>query len=323
MKSPVVVQDGRHDAGGAVGRRGDHAAARGVLLVHRQRVEGHPLHRPQRVGVVAVGLQLGAQRGGAPADLEAAGKHAGGAGPALDALLHHRPDVQQTLADLGLAAPGELVGEHDVADPQPGLARVRQQLLAGAERVADRCAVLDDHRVAGFVLVEDEAAAHGVVLAPVQLGPVGVHRPEDHPVAVEVQPLAAVQDDVVVHGERDRVLAGQRQLARAADGLDARIGRARVDELGPFALQPQDDGLDAAVPVPGRAERAEQLAADPGDPREQPLLLQAEDEGAGGPHRADGVRTGRADPDLEQVEGADGHRSPSSAQTNATSDISI
>jgi len=37
------VQDGGDDPGRAVGRCGDHAAARGVLLVDRQRVEVHPV----------------------------------------------------------------------------------------------------------------------------------------------------------------------------------------------------------------------------------------------------------------------------------------
>ena len=43
---------------------------------------------------------------------------------------------------------------------------------------------------------------------------------------------------------------------------------------------------------------------------DEALPLQAEGEGAGGPHRTDGVRTGRTDTDLEQVERADGHPTP-------------
>ena len=58
----VVVQDGRDDPGGAVRRRGDHPAAGGVLLVDRQRVEGDPLHRPQRVAAVVGGLEGLAQQ---------------------------------------------------------------------------------------------------------------------------------------------------------------------------------------------------------------------------------------------------------------------
>ena len=45
----VVVQHRRHDAGGAVGRRGDDAAAGGVFLVDRQRVQVDPVEHLQRV----------------------------------------------------------------------------------------------------------------------------------------------------------------------------------------------------------------------------------------------------------------------------------
>src|ERR687890_1389717 len=76
----VVVQDGRDDAGGAVGRRGDHPPAGRVLLVDGQGVERDPLHRAERVGLVRVLLELGAQRRGAPADLEPPGQDAGGPG---------------------------------------------------------------------------------------------------------------------------------------------------------------------------------------------------------------------------------------------------
>ena len=50
-----------------------------------------------------------------------------------------------------------------------------------------------------------------------------------------------------------------------AHGVDARLRSDRVDEVGLFALQPQHHRLDAAVPVPGGAQRSEQLAADAGD----------------------------------------------------------
>jgi len=44
-KPVVVVQHGRDDAGRAVGRRGDDAAAGRILLVDRERVQRHPVHR--------------------------------------------------------------------------------------------------------------------------------------------------------------------------------------------------------------------------------------------------------------------------------------
>jgi hypothetical protein len=173
--------------------------------------------------------------------------------------------VQQPGADLRLAAPRQLVREHHVADPQPGRAGLGEEFLAGAERVPHRGAVGHDGGVALVILVHHEPAADRVVLAPQQLVPAGVERAEDHPVAVELQPLAPVQHDVVVDRERDGMLARQPERSVRADGLDARLGRDRVDQVRLLALEAEDDRLDAAVPVTGRAERAEELAADAGD----------------------------------------------------------
>ena len=75
---PVIVQDGRHDAGGAIGWCGDHPPAGGVLLVDGQRVQGHPFHRPQGVGLVGLGGQSGAQRGRTATYLQPTRQHARG-----------------------------------------------------------------------------------------------------------------------------------------------------------------------------------------------------------------------------------------------------
>jgi hypothetical protein len=124
---------------------------------------------------------------------------------------------------------------------------------------------------------------------------------------VELQPLAPVEHDVVIHGEGDEVLARQPELAFGANGLDAGFGGHRVDQVGLLAFEAQDDRLDAPVPVPGRTERPEEFAAHAGDTRQQPFVAEPGREGAGRTHGSDGVRAGRADAHLEQVEGADGH----------------
>jgi hypothetical protein len=108
--------------------------------------------------------------------------------------------------------------------------------------------------VTGFVFVEDEAAAHGVVLPSAELVTAGIQRPEQHAVAVKLQSPAPVQHDVVVRRERDGVLARQPELSLRADGGDAWFRRNRVDEVGLLALEAENNGPDAAVPVPGRAE---------------------------------------------------------------------
>ena len=63
------------------------------------------------------------------------------------------------------------------------------------------------------------------------------------------------------------VRAGQLQAPAVADLLHHRVGSDRVDEVGLLAGEAEDDRLHAAVPVPGRAERAEELDVDARDVR--------------------------------------------------------
>ena len=308
----VVVQHRRDDAGRPVRRRRHDPPPGGVLLVDRQRVEGHPVHRGERVaGVLAAQLPREPRR---PArHLEAAGEHPLGTAAVVDALLHHLPQVQQALAHLGLGAPRQLVGHHDPADRQPRLRAPLEQLVTGGERVPHRGVVRHDHVLADLVLVEHEPAADRVVvplpqgrlaLGRVGRGPGG----EAHAVRVERQRLAAVQHDVGVDDAGDLVGATEAQPAGGSHLLQARVGSARVRGLGGLALQAQHDRLDRAVAVARGAERAEQLGAHPAHLLEQPVGPQALDEGVRGPHRSHGVRAGGADAHGEEVERADGHR---------------
>jgi len=116
-----------------------------------------------------------------------------------------------------------------------------------------------------------------------------------------------VQHHVVGRREGDLVGAAEPEPPGLPDPGDHLRCAAGVDGLGPLAQQPEHDGRAASVPVPGRAQRPEQLGPDPRDAGQQALLGEAGDEPRRGPHRADGVRAGRADPDREQVEDADRH----------------
>ena len=91
-RSAVVVHDGRDDAGGAVGRRGDDAAAGGVLLVDRERVQVDPVEDRQRIaqrGFRTFAQILGHRRRAA-LHVQAAGQHAAFADAARDASLPSR-----------------------------------------------------------------------------------------------------------------------------------------------------------------------------------------------------------------------------------------
>ncbi|GAA3436169.1 hypothetical protein GCM10018954_057780 [Kutzneria kofuensis] len=82
--------------------------------------------------------------GGAAADLETAGEGALDGATPLDTLLHDVPDVQQTGANLGLGTPGQLVGQHDIADGQAGFpvrARSSSPERNGCGRTVSSCLI--------------------------------------------------------------------------------------------------------------------------------------------------------------------------------------
>src|SRR5471032_2180088 len=104
----VVAHHGRDDAGRAVGRRRDDAAASGVLLVDRHRVQAHLMQRVVRqiVGAVVRGLGVAGhapQVGGAAFHFQAAGQLAGRVQPLLDAVAHHLPDFVEARVELRAA----------------------------------------------------------------------------------------------------------------------------------------------------------------------------------------------------------------------------
>ena len=159
-----VVQDRGHDAGRAVGGGGDHPAAGGVLLVDGQGVEGDAVHRLRGVHLL---VEVTPELGRAAAHAQAPGQDPARGRPALDALAHHRPEVQQAGPGLLLGAPDGLVREHHVADPQAVVPGAGDELVAGVEGVGHGRRVLAEHGLARLVLVEDEATADRVVLATV------------------------------------------------------------------------------------------------------------------------------------------------------------
>ncbi len=96
----------------------------------------------------------------------------------------------------------------------------------------------------------------------------------------------------------------QVELAGGQDGVDAHLHRRGVDRVGLFAQQPEDYGLVGAVSLARCAEGAKQLRAHCGHFGQQPHSAQAQRIHARRLHRTHCVRTGRADPDLEEVKDA-------------------
>ena len=117
LEAPVVMQHGRHDARGAVGRRGHHLAARGIFLVDGERVDVDPIermHGTQRIAAHELAIQF--RR--APSDAEHARQQALRIEAAAHAILHDLPDAHEPGANLGLAAPGALARQHEFVDLQ-------------------------------------------------------------------------------------------------------------------------------------------------------------------------------------------------------------
>ena len=141
------------------------------------------------------------------------------------------PDPQQPGVDLRLVSAHQLVGQHDAADRQAGAGGLREQLRSARERIGNGGRVGDQSRAARLVLAEYESAADRVVGTRADFRARGIEGREPHAVGVKLQPLAAVQHDVVVRAEADRAAAGQRQRAGAAHLLHQRISQRRVDCL--------------------------------------------------------------------------------------------
>ena len=117
-----VAERRRHHARGAVGRRGHHLGAGGVLLVDRDGVDRDPVVDGVRRGQVlpALGEQALVDAAGAAADLEAAGQDALAAEAAVDAVGHHRPEPGEAGVDLGRGAQRPLVGALQLGDGEAG-----------------------------------------------------------------------------------------------------------------------------------------------------------------------------------------------------------
>ena len=323
----VVVQDGGHDAGGAVGRGGDHPAAGGVLLVDRQGVEGHPVHRAERVGLVRMVLQLGAQRGRAPADLEPAGQHARWSGCRAP-----RTPASPTRCAAGPRGPRPRCARTSSLASITSLIRspvsrvAGQQLLTGAERDSGRACGPRRCRVAGVVLVEDEPAADRVVLAPVDVGPRRRAARNTMPLLWKSSRLrrcsttSSSTENAIGCSPASASLPSRRTAATRGS---AATGSTRS---GCSPSRPRTTALTLPWPCPVAPSDPNSSQRTAATRSRRPSSRSRETKGTAARIGPDGVRAGRADADLEQVECADGHAclSPvrSTRAMQVTSDIS-
>jgi hypothetical protein len=310
--------------------RGHDLAARRVFLVHRERPGVDPLHR---VGALAVRLERALELRRTALHLEHAGKDPFRREAALDAGLHHGPDAREFRFHPGRRTERLLVAEHQARDREAGALRLREQLLAAAERQRHA----DGGRGVGrgrLVLPLHGPAADRVHLLRQQRLSAGIARGEAHAVRMARQHLVAVEKEVHRFVKRYLALAGDAQPSGSADARERRLHHRGVELRRVVTLEAEQDGPVGAVAEPRQRERAVELDVDLGRPVEQALRLQVLDEESRSQHRPHRVRRGRPDAHLEYLEGREVHRaasrrriwsaiSPASATRSVSSSCSL
>ncbi len=117
-------------------------------------------------------------------------------------------------------------------------------------------------RLAEVAGADDETAAGGEDLLPVQHAARRIERGEAHAVRVLRQGLVTVEQQVERLVEGDLVLAREQDAARAADALERRLHRGRIDRGRLVAFEPEQDRAIGAVPAAGQGQRAIDLRRD-------------------------------------------------------------
>ncbi|MNE36116.1 hypothetical protein D3C76_1094710 [compost metagenome] len=223
----------------------------------------------------------------------------------LDAFAHHRPDMQQALADLGITTPRPLVGHHQFTDPQPVLVAQPEQFGGAGE-------IVRQHHIAGrcdpglgFGGFDDETAAHRVIGLLEQFAGFTESR-HGHGIGVVGQAFVT-QQEIVLPVEGNVRNACQTQFAGFAQGVNTAVDGGGIDAVGPFAHQAHDAGAVRRMTDAGRRQGTVKANLHASHVRQKTLFEQLLSEGRGGAHRTDGMGTGRADANFEEIENTDSH----------------
>ena len=246
----VVSQYRRHDAAGAVGRRGNHAAAGGVFFVNRQREHVDPVDHVHRIaGQFVRRHQHAAQRGGTARHAQRPRQHAFGVQTAIDTGAHGLPDVAEVGLDLLLAVQRQFVLHHHAGQRQPGLAAVIEHFARGVERIGHLQLLLGV--LTEVLLVDDETAADRVIGLAVHFFIAG-EGVDLHAVFMQRQVVAA-EDHAAVAGEIDFMQAvGQHQALTLFYIANKTRNAIDIDVVRHVAGQAENDGDIGMVTFSGQ-----------------------------------------------------------------------
>ncbi|MCY1437416.1 hypothetical protein D9M71_535760 [compost metagenome] len=176
--------------------------------------------------------------------------------PLLDALAHHRPDMQQTLAYLFVTAPGPFVGHHQLANTQAVLVAELEQ-FDGAGKVVGQLHVAGRRNTGlGFCRLDDEPTTDRVVRLFEQFAGFA-EGSQGHGVGVVGQTLVE-QQQIARPVERNAHLACQQQLAGLTQGMDPAVDGGGIDTVWPFAHQAHDASSVGGMTDTGRRQGAVQ-----------------------------------------------------------------
>ncbi len=225
------------------------------------------------------------------------------ASPCVTHVGHGGPDGVEPCVDALLAVHGDLVEPGDIAErdavlvaelEQFGCVRVRQWMPQRLGLLGSVALAADEPAADRVVRLFGEGEC--VVVAPGLQG---------HGVRVPGKARARLEGDI---GLRHPHRVATQQANLGARVAEAQPGSAHVVWVAVVrfeAGETRDDGVGRAMAEARGAEGPVERARDARDTFERAVGIEPLDERTRGPHRADGVRTRRADPDREEIEGRD------------------
>ena len=164
---------------------------------------------------------------------------------------------------------------------------------------------IGERAVAMLILGQHETAADGEIGGGVKFPAGRVESLEAKPNGMAVEKHVAAEQQVAGRVEGDLRPAAKGQPAVIGDLADLRRHAVRVEGFRPRAHQTQQHRRVGAMAAPGEGQGAEQADHHPCGAIQAPAIGQSREKPTGGDHRSGGMRTGGADPDLEQIESAD------------------
>ncbi len=302
-KLVVVGQHRRHDTAGAVGWRGHHPAAGGVLFVHRQGEHIDPVDHRHRIAVGGVlAHQHTAQRGGAARDAQFARQDAFGGDAALDTGAHHFPHRGEVLLKGFFAVQRQFVLHHQAGERQPGFTAVTLQVGGVFVRVRNGNRRLGS--LAEVLLINDKAAADRVIRLAVEHLVAG-QGGDTHAVLMQRQ-VVGMEIHALIHREVHFVLTvGQHQAAMGINVLNKARNGVDVDGVRQVAGESHDNRDIGMVAFTGQGEGAEDVDDDFAHLGQQAARDQVVSELFARFHRSNGMGAGRANADFKDIEYAD------------------